>query len=83
MGEPEHKQDITAAHKSTDCAQSGMYMISMIPKGVIKLDYVTPTFHGRLTFTTNFNASKCYKSSTNEVSNQPDATTFLLLILLN
>ena len=50
MGGPEHKQDTIAAHKSTDCAQFGMYMISTIPKAVIKVDHVALKFHGRLIF---------------------------------
>jgi hypothetical protein len=53
MGGPEIKQDTIATHKSRDCAQFGMWMISMITKSVIKVDYVTPTIHGRLKYTIN------------------------------
>jgi len=42
IGGPDQKQDKIAAHKSTDCPQFGMCMISMITKGVIKVDYVWP-----------------------------------------
>jgi len=53
MGGPENKQDKIATHKSMDCAQFGLCMISMITQDVIKVDYVMATIHGRLKYTIN------------------------------